>query len=227
MEVNKILQQAYYDPSTGLISAQKLYQKLKVQGVTLKQVQDFLKKQEVVQLLKPAAKPKVYFPITSFEPREHLQIDLMDLSNIATTNSYYKYFLVSIDIFTRKDFVVPLKTKNSESVVEGMETIINHFNPKIITTDNGKEYINKELTGLLKSLKIEHRFVDVKQHASLGLIDRFCRTLRLYINKYLTSRGTTRYIDGLPELVENYNNTYHSTINCTPNEANKHIDEFN
>ena len=34
MEVNKILQQAYYDPSTGLIGAQKLYQKLKVQGVT-------------------------------------------------------------------------------------------------------------------------------------------------------------------------------------------------
>ena len=101
MEVNKILQQAYYDPSTGLISAQKLYQKLKVQGVTLKQVQDFLKKQEVVQLLKPAVKPKVYFPITSFEPREHLQIDLMDLSNIAITNSYYKYLLVSIDIFTR------------------------------------------------------------------------------------------------------------------------------
>ena len=29
-----------------------------------------------------------------------------------TTNSYYRYLLVSIHIFTRKAFVVPLKTKN-------------------------------------------------------------------------------------------------------------------
>ena len=70
MEVNKFLQQAYYDPSTGLISAQKLYQKLKVQVMTLKHVQDFLKKQEVLQLFKPAVKPKVCFPITSFEQHE-------------------------------------------------------------------------------------------------------------------------------------------------------------
>ena len=75
-------------------------------------------------------KPKIYFPISSFEPYEHLQIDLMDFSNIATTNSYFKYLLVAIDIFTRKAFVVPLKFKSTESVIEGMESIIKFFNPK-------------------------------------------------------------------------------------------------
>ena len=221
------LKEIYYNPNVGLISANKLYQKVKDKGITLKQTVSFIKKQETAQLLKPVIKQKNYFPICSFEPNEHIQIDMMQISNIATTNSYYKYLLVSIDIFTRKAFVVPLKFKSTESVIEGMESIIKFFKPKIITTDNGKEYVNKELKDLLKSYNIEHRFIDVKQHASLGLIDRWCRTLRGLINKFSTSHKTTRYIDVLPKLVDNYNNTVHSTIKVTPNEAEKHIEEIN
>ena len=221
------LKEIYYNPNVGLISANKLYQKVKDQGISLKQVQDFIQKQETAQLFKPVIKQKIYFPITSYEPNEHIQIDLMDMSNIATTNSYYKYLLVSIDIFTRKAFVVPLKTKTSETVIEGMKDIISFFEPKIITSDNGKEYINKELKDLLKSHNIEHRFIDVNQHASLGLIDRWCRSLRNLINKFSTSHKTTRYIDVLQSLIDNYNNTYHSTIKCTPNKAYKNIDKIN
>ena len=69
--------------------------------------------------------------------------------------------------------------------------------------------------------------MDVDQHSSLGLVDRMCRTIRGLINKWLTSRQATRYIDALHSLIDNYNNTYHSTIKCTPNEAVKHVDEIN
>ena len=85
------LKEIYYNPQTGLISANKLYQKVKQDGVTLKQVKDYINKQETAQLLKPVVKPKMYFPITSFGPYQHLQCDIMDFSNIATTNSYFKY----------------------------------------------------------------------------------------------------------------------------------------
>ena len=221
------IKSAYYDPNIGLVSATKLYQKLKDQGISMKQIQDVLKKQEMSQLYKPITKERVYFPITSFKPYQHLQIDLLDLSNISTTNSYYQYLLVSIDIFTRKAFAVPLKFKNAESVIKGMEQTIKFFKPEIITTDNGKEYINKKLETLLQEHHIEHRFVDVNQHTSLGIIDRWCRSIRNLINKYCTSHKTTRYIDVLPKLVENYNNTYHSTIKCSPNEADKHVDDIN
>ena len=59
---------AYYNPETGLISATKLYQKVKKQGVTMQQIKDFMRKQETAQLLKPVSKQKYYFPITSYEP---------------------------------------------------------------------------------------------------------------------------------------------------------------
>ena len=57
-----------------------------------------------------------------------------------------KYLLVSIDIFTRKVLVIPIKLKNAEAITEGMKTIIDAFKPKIITTDNGSEYISKVFT---------------------------------------------------------------------------------
>ena len=62
------LKEIYYDPNVGLISANKLYHKLKDQGITLKQIQEFIKKQNTPQLYKPITKEKSYFPITSFKP---------------------------------------------------------------------------------------------------------------------------------------------------------------
>lgn len=224
--MDDILRKFYYDPELGLISANKLHQKVKEHGITLKQTKDFIKKQETAQLYKPAVKQKIYFPITSYEPHQHIQLDILDLSNIATTNSYYKYLLVSIDIFTRKAFVVPMKYKNTDAVLEAVNAVVHFFNPKIITSDNGSEYTNKELNKFLKDHDIEHRFVDVNQHESLGVVDRYCRTLRGLINKYCTSHKTTRYIDVLDKLVQNYNNTFHSTIKCTPNEAADHVNEI-
>ena len=151
----------------------------------------------------------------------------MDVSNVSTPSANFKYLLVSIDIFTRKVCVVPLKSKDADTVAEGMKTIIKTFSPKIVTTDVGKEYISSEFNNLLKRHGIEHRYIDVDQHCSLGLVDRMCRTIRGLVNKWLTSRQTTRYIDVLDQLIENYNNTYHSTIKCTPNEAENHVKEIN
>ena len=49
------------------------------------------------------------------------------------------------------------------------------------------------------------------------MIGRFCRKLRPLINKYFTAYKTTRYIGVLDKLVDNYNNTFHSTLKTTPN----------
>ena len=39
--------------------------------------------------------------------------------------------------------------------------------------------------------------------------------------KYFTDNNTYRYIDILPDLVEDYNNTVHTSIKMTPIEASK------
>ena len=76
----------------------------------------------------------------------------------------------------------------------------------------------------MKDNNIEIQYVDVGDHHKLGIADRVCRPLRALINNYLAMNKTTKYIDVLPSLVDNYNNTYHSTIKTTPNLASKKHD---
>ena len=42
--------------------------------------------------------------------------------------------------------------------------------------------------------------------------ERFIKTLKIKIYKYMTSVSNYVYIDKLDDLINKYNNTYHSTI---------------
>ena len=46
--------------------------------------------------------------------------------------------------------------------------------------------------------------------------ERFIRTLKNKIYKYMTSLSKNVYIDKLDDIVDEYNNTYHRTINMKP-----------
>ena len=46
--------------------------------------------------------------------------------------------------------------------------------------------------------------------------ERFIRTLKTKIYKYMTSISKNVYIDKLDDIVNKYNNTYHSTIKMKP-----------
>ena len=46
--------------------------------------------------------------------------------------------------------------------------------------------------------------------------ERFIRTLKNKIYKYMTSISKNVYIDKLDDIVDEYNNTYHKTIKMKP-----------
>ena len=46
--------------------------------------------------------------------------------------------------------------------------------------------------------------------------ERFIRTLKIKIYKYMTSISKNVYIDKLDDIVNEYNNTYHRTIKMKP-----------
>ena len=64
--------------------------------------------------------------------------------------------------------------------------------------------------------------VPVHDHHSLGIIDRFARTLKTILHKRFVKFETTNWVDVLPKVVNQYNNSPHSGIdNIKPNEADK------
>ena len=171
--MNKILYDAFYDPEEGMQSSTKLYQKLKNKGITLKQVIQFIENQEAHQLNRQPVRVKHYFPITSMYENEIMQIDLADMSDIATTNDNYKWLLCGIDAFTRKAYVIPLKNKTAVSVTTGMKHILDSAVPHIVNCDNGSEFTSNEFKNLMQTNNIDVRYAPVGDHHKLGIIDRF------------------------------------------------------
>ena len=49
-----------------------------------------------------------------------------------------------------------------------------------------------------------------------AVAERFIRTLKSKIYKYMTSMSKNVYIDKLDDIVDKYNNTYHITIKMKP-----------
>ena len=60
---------------------------------------------------------------------------------------------------------------------------------------------------------------------NLVLNERFNRTIKEEMFKYFSASNTRKYIDVLELLVDQYNNTIHSSIKMTPIEASREVNE--
>ena len=58
-----------------------------------------------------------------------------------------------------------------------------------------------------------------------SVVERWNRTIKSKMWKQFTVQGNTMYLDMLPKLVKQYNNTKHSSIKMTPIEASKKKNE--
>ena len=83
---------------------------------------------------------------------------------------------------------------------------------KVLQTDNGKEFQNNRITNWMLQHKISSQYCEKDDKKCLGVAERFNRTIKLMIEKYLTSKNTNRWIDKLPDFVQNYNSSFHSSI---------------
>jgi len=82
----------------------------------------------------------------------------------------------------------------------------------------GGEFYNKEVQKLVTLYSTENE-------EKSGVAERWNRTMKEKMFKYFSANSTRRYIDVLDEFVEQYNNTKHSSIGMTPNEASKKENE--
>ena len=122
--------------------------------------------------------PKHYIPIIAKYPNEILQIDLLDVSNLHSSNDGVRYIALAIDIFSRKLYGEPMKNKTAESVVKAFTHIIEKTKPIKIQCDQGKEFISKSFKELLNKYKIELQLVNIDDKNKIGIINRVCRTIR-------------------------------------------------
>lgn len=148
------------------------------------------------------------------------QADLVEMIPFARQNKGFNYILTVIDCFSKYAWAIPLKNKTADVVCVAMKNIFESSGrvPKNLHTDMGKEFYNKTFNDLMKNLKINH--YSTYTHLKASIVERFNRTLKEKMWKLFSFQGSFKWINILEDLVADYNNTKHRTINMTPTEVN-------
>ena len=142
--------------------------------------------------------------------------DLADMQLISKFNKGFRFLLCVIDIFSKYAWVIPLKDKKGVSIVNAFQKILDDSNrkPNKIWVDKGSEFYNSSFKKWLKDTDIE--MYSIRNEGKSVVAQRFIRTLKTKICKYMTSVSRNVYIDKLDDIVDEYNNTYHRTIEMEP-----------
>ena len=134
-------------------------------------------------------------------------------------NRGIKYLLAVIDVFSKYGYLIPLKDKTGKSVASALKTIFKERKPGKMWVDKGKKFYNKDVKELIELYSTENE-------EKSSVVERWIRTMKEKMWKYFTDNNTNVYVDILPDLVEDYNNTRHSSIKMTPVEASKKKNEL-
>ena len=146
------------------------------------------------------------------------QADLVDMSAMARQNDGNRYLLTCIDVFSKRAWAMPLKTKSGENVKAAFEFIFKDAIPNMLQTDKGTEFLNSTVQALFAQHDIKH-YTSENEDIKAAVVERFNRTLKNKMWRYFTHAKTQKYIDVLDEMIDSYNNTYHRSIGMAPNQV--------
>ena len=129
-------------------------------------------------------------------------VDLADMQSLSKCNKGIKYLLGAIDLFSKYEWVVPLKEKKGGSIVNASQKIISEGRkPNIIWVDQGSESYNNLFKRFLKINNIEMYSRCNEGKSVVG--ERFIRTLKSKIFKHMAAVSKNVYFDVLDDIVNN------------------------
>jgi transposase InsO family protein len=146
-------------------------------------------------------------------PGDHWEIDLMEM--IESTDGM-KYILNVVDVFTGFVMLYAIPNNYAETIVEKLWEMISIFGPpKIISSDNGAEFVNAIIKAFMKHEGISHRLITSWHPQASGKVERVNRTMRDTINKLV--RGMhVHWPLYLPFAQLSYNDKVHELTYSTP-----------
>ena len=119
-----------------------------------------------------------------------------------------------------------MKDKKGVSIVNAFQSILKKSNrePNKIWVGKGSELYNRSTKSWLQD---DNVLIYSSHNKGKSVIaERFIKTIKKKIYKYMTSISKNVYIDKLDDIVDEYNNTYHRTIKMKPTDVqdNTYID---
>ena len=146
--------------------------------------------------------------------------DILDLKDYGPENNRgYRYVLVTIDIFSKFGWTVPLKNKSAQTIKDSFENILTNSKrkPNLIESDRGREFYNNKFQDFLN----KNNIILYSRNSSNGAVfaERFNRTIRDLLKKVVFEKGDANWIHILPTITKQYNNRIHSSTKLSPKDA--------
>ena len=232
MSVADYLASIYYDPrKAGSFSGPRaLYKAVRAEGkriLSMKKIKTWLKSQDVYtmhrRVVRKFKRNRVYVERID----DQWDVDLMDMTDYAAENDGVRYVLMAIDVFSRYGWAVPLKSKRAADVVKGFDTLLlkaNGRKPVKIRTDRGGEFVNGTMKRWFQQHNILHSvtFNEVKAN----YVERWIKTIKSKIIKLFQHKNKLGYVNFLDDIVEGYNQTYHTSIKMKPAAVSKRNEQW-
>ena len=173
-------------------------------GFKEKDVNEFLKKKVVHD--KHIKANEYYLPIYGTQP------GVYQFDTLCPSAKKGGYFLILIEINSKKGYAYPMKNKGSDEVYKALSKFLNEAKPKEMTSDQDAAYLSNSIINLMVEHGIDYRTTDDYNHNILGVINRFIRTLRdLNDERDFTNSK-------MKEIIDTYNDSIHSATGKAPNE---------
>ena len=152
--------------------------------------------------------------ITSSYPFELVAADLMALPKTSNGNIGC---LVVADHYSKFVAAVPIKNKQSSTVIKAFTNHILPFLPAVPTnllTDNGPEFVSSDFGDFVGEYSIFHKFTSPYHPQSNGACERVNRTIQ-NLMKVLVE-DDNKWDEHLTRTLISYNNSPHSELSMSP-----------
>ena len=137
-----------------------------------------------------------------------------------------KYIHCIVDSATRLAKGTKITNTSSTRIVRDLEDWIEQRGVmKVLVTDNAAYYASEELDDWCIERGITHRFIAPYRHQSMGLVERYNRTLEDRLRKLMLAHGGS-WANHLSRSVKSINDAVHSTTGYAPVELWSGTDEM-
>ena len=126
--------------------------------------------------------------------------------------------LTVIYIFSKFVWIIPLKRKTGQEVANAFSMSLKERRPSKMWVDRECEFYNKDVRKQVELYSTENEEISC-------VIERFNRTIKEKMFKYFPANNTRKFVDVLVLLVDQYNNSIHSSVKMTLNEESRKENE--
>ncbi|XP_020297304.1 uncharacterized protein K02A2.6-like [Pseudomyrmex gracilis] len=132
------------------------------------------------------------------------------------SKSGHAYVLVMQDVFSKRIECRPLRKANGKNICEALEELIifRWGAPHILLTDNGTEFLNKDLKSFTEKYRIEHATIP-PYHPQANPVERVNRVVKTMITAFI-GNDHREWDVHLSEFRFAYNTAFHTSLQTTP-----------